>query len=145
MRNLKNNSYLLFFFFFLLAFSGNISAQQKKEINFNKGNYQEILAKAKANHKKIFVDAYATWCGPCKELQRTTFKDPKAANYFNKNFVNMSIDVEKGEGVKLTKKWGITGLPTLIILDENGKVIDSHVGYVDGNGLIEFAKETTGM
>ncbi|WP_449399027.1 hypothetical protein [Chryseobacterium wanjuense] len=63
MRNLKNNSTLLFFFFFLLAFSRNITAQQKQEINFNKGNYQEILAKAKANHKKIFVDAYATWCG----------------------------------------------------------------------------------
>ena len=57
----------------------------------------------------------------------------------------MSIDVEKGEGVKLAKKWGVTGLPTLIILDQNGKVIDSHVGYVDGNGLMEFAKETIGM
>ncbi|MDR3025030.1 thioredoxin domain-containing protein [Chryseobacterium sp.] len=148
MKNIKSSPDIRFFCFFLFSmFSGSIAAQQKQakqEINFSSGDYKNVLATAKASHRKIFVDAYATWCGPCKELQKTTFKDSKAAAYFNKNFINMSVDVEKGEGAKLAKKWGVSGLPTLLILDQNGKVIDSHTGYVDGSGLLEFAKETTG-
>lgn len=123
------------------------SAQEKPsgktEIIFSAKDFTQVLATAKAKHKKIFVDAYAKWCAPCKELQKTTFKDAKAAAYFNKNFINVSIDVEKGEGLELAKTWKIEGLPTLLILDENGNIIANHVGYVDGSGLLEFAKEVS--
>jgi Thiol:disulfide interchange protein len=134
----------LSFVFLFFTLPGHIKAQQKagkQEISFSSADYRHVLAAAKASRKKIFVDAYATWCAPCKELQKVTFKDAQAANYFNKNFINFSIDVEKGEGIELAKKWRISGLPTLLILEYNGNVIDSHVGYVDGNGLVEFAKE----
>jgi len=110
------------------------------EINFTAKTYTETVAEARKNHKKIFVDVYAVWCGPCKALQKTTFKDPKAAAYYNKNFLNISIDIEKGEGPALAKKWGVQGLPTLLILDEKGKVLAQHTGYVDGKGLLEFAR-----
>lgn len=148
MRNLKINSVNIFHYSFLLATmfcTLNATAQKaalvKTEINFSTEDFQRVLTIAKTSHKKIFVDAYATWCAPCKELQKTTFKDPKAAAYFNKHFVNISVNVEKDDGIKLAKAWRIEGLPTLLILDESGKIIASHVGYVDGNGLLEFAKE----
>ncbi|WP_298737993.1 thioredoxin fold domain-containing protein [uncultured Chitinophaga sp.] len=120
-------------------------AQQKsgQEIRFSTQSYKEVLAAAKASHKKVFVDAFATWCAPCKELKKSTFKDPAAAAYFNKHFVNFSIDVEKGEGVKLAETWQVEGLPTLLILDENGQVLANHTGFVDGKGLIRFAGEAT--
>jgi thiol:disulfide interchange protein len=150
MKNLKSGSFITLSCFLLFsALSGNLQGQQKQmtkqEINFSTGDYQHVLASAKASKKKIFIDAYATWCAPCKELQKVTFKDARAARYFNKNFVNMSIDIETGEGVKLAKKWGITGLPTLLILDQNGNLLDSHTGYVDGNGLLEFARDVVGQ
>lgn len=116
----------------------------KVEIIFSAKDFTNALAAAKAKHKKIFVDAYAEWCAPCKELQKITFKNPKAAAYFNKNFINFSIDVEKAEGIKLAKTWKIEGLPTLLVLDENGNIIANHTGYVDGGGLLEFAKEASG-
>jgi thiol:disulfide interchange protein len=131
-----------------IIWSGNANAQQKKsaktEINFSTKEYWQVLALAKTAHKKIFVDAYATWCGPCKQLQNTTFKDAKVAAYYNKNFINFKIDVEKGEGINLAQKWKIEGLPTLLFIDEKGKIIADHVGYVDGKGLLEFAKEVSG-
>lgn len=123
----------------------NAHAQQVSapEIKFSTKNYKQVLAAAKAGQKMVFVDAFATWCAPCKELRKTTFKDPKAAEYFNKNFISYSVDVEKGEGIDLAKKWQVEGLPTLLILDKNGKVLASHTGYVDGKGLIEFAGEVS--
>jgi thiol:disulfide interchange protein len=126
------------------AFQAN--AQQKataSEIKFTAKTYKQVLAAAKANHKKVFVDAFATWCAPCKELRKTTFKDAKAAAYFNKHFINYSIDVEKGEGIDLAKTWQVEGLPTLLIIDENGKVLANHTGFVDGNGLMQFAQEAS--
>ncbi|ACU64517.1 thioredoxin family protein [Chitinophaga pinensis] len=127
------------------AYSSRVLAQQKapQEIKFSSKAYKEVLATAKAAHKKVFIDAYATWCAPCKELRKHTFNDPKAAAYFNKNFVNFTIDVEKGEGIALAKTWQVDGLPTLLIVDEKGQVLANHVGFVDGDGLIQFAKEAT--
>ncbi len=128
-------------------YSLNASAQEKStshDIKFSQLAYKQVLAKAKVGHKKIFVDAFATWCAPCKELRKTTFRDAKAAAYFNKNFINFSIDVEKGDGPELAKTWQVEGLPTLLIVDVNGKVLANHTGYVDGNGLLQFAQEVTG-
>jgi thiol:disulfide interchange protein len=122
-------------------------AQQKdtaQEIKFSQQSYKQVLAKAKASHKQVFVDAYATWCAPCKELRKTTFRDAKAAAYFNKYFINISVDVEKGDGVQLAKTWQVEGLPTLLIVNENGKVLANHTGFVDGNGLMQFAQEAAG-
>jgi len=137
--------WLLAFFTTLLASVITFNAHAQKVsgpmIRFSTKNYKQILASAKASQKRIFVDAFATWCAPCTELRKTTFKDPKAAEYFNKNFISYSIDVEKGEGIDLAKKWQVDGLPTLLILDKNGKVLATHTGYVDGKGLLEFAGE----
>ncbi|MGN8057667.1 thioredoxin family protein [Pedobacter sp. 22163] len=148
---MKNQSFkirLLALLVMLLATLGavNSNAQQASgpEIKFSTKSYKQVLAAAKSGQKMIFIDAFATWCAPCKELRKTTFKDPRAAEYFNKNFVSYSVDVEKGEGIDLAKKWQVEGLPTLLILDKNGKVLASHTGYVDGKGLMEFAGEVSG-
>ena len=119
----------------------SVAQQKVQEIKFSTTSYKEVLAAAKASHKKVFVDAFATWCAPCKELQQRTFRDPEAAAYFNKHFINFSIDVEKGEGVELASTWQVDGLPALLIVDENGRVLANHTGFVDGKGLVEFAGE----
>jgi thiol:disulfide interchange protein len=130
----------------LLSFNVNAQSKSPSEhsIKFTSQNYQQALATAKAEHKQLFVDAFATWCAPCKALKLTTFRNAKTAAFFNAHFINFSIDVEKGEGIDLAKTWQIEGLPTLLIIDESGKVLANHTGYVDGKGLIEFSKEASG-
>ena len=148
MKHQLLRSALMVFYLVLITsvFSFRALAQQKngQEIQFSTTSYKEVLAAAKVSHKKVFVDAFATWCAPCKELQQRTFKDPEAAAYFNKHFINFSIDVEKNEGVELARTWQVDGLPALLILDENGRVLANHTGFVDGKGLIEFAGEAAG-
>ncbi|MBB5621877.1 thiol:disulfide interchange protein [Pedobacter cryoconitis] len=125
-------------------YASHALAQKKgkpQEIEFSQQSYKQVMATAKKTHKQVFIDAYAVWCSPCKELRKTTFKDAKTAAYFNKNFINFSVDVEKGDGVELAKTWQVEGLPTLLIIDENGKVLANHTGFVDGNGLMQFAQE----
>lgn len=110
-------------------------------IAFIENNWDAALQQAKTSKKLIFVDAYATWCGPCKLLKSTTFKDTAAAAYFNSHFINLSLDVEKGKGPELATQWKIQGLPTLLVLDANKKVVAQSVGYLGAGDLLEWAKQ----
>lgn len=114
---------------------------KSKPIKFIENSFSTALKKAKAEHKFIFVDAYATWCGPCKQLKNTTFKDSQTADFFNQNFVNLSIDMEKEEGKDLAAKWEVQEYPTLLILDYNGKLLFRSVGYLDAKQLSAFGKK----
>lgn len=112
---------------------------KKKGINFFKGSWQQALKQAKKENKFVFVDFYTTWCGPCKKLKRT-FKDPKVGDYFNKNFINVSIDAESEEGRKIAYKYGVTSYPTLIITDYKGKKRTRTTGFKKPYILINFGR-----
>jgi len=111
-----------------------------KGITFFKGTFKEALAKAKTENKPIFLDVYATWCGPCKQLKRKTFTDAEVGNYFNAHYINIAIDGETAEGEELVRKYQIQGYPTLLILDKNGKLLTQQVGFVEPHILVNFGK-----
>ena len=114
---------------------------QAQGINFETSGWQEILAKAKAEKKLVFLDAYASWCGPCKKLSNSTFPDPEVGAFFNQHFVNAKIDMEKGEGVELSEKFKVAAFPTLIFVDSNGVEVHRAMGYLSPEQLIEVGKK----
>ncbi|MFK7947866.1 MAG: thioredoxin family protein [Saprospiraceae bacterium] len=112
-------------FWILLLTLTQVTAQG---IEFFHGSYEEALEESKSQGKLIFVDAYAEWCGPCKRMSATVFKDDKVGEFYNQNFINMKIDMEKGEGPKLARKYGVRAYPTLFFLDEKGTVVAKVTG-----------------
>lgn len=72
-------------------------------INFQKGSWAEIKAKAKAENKFIFVDAYTTWCGPCKWLSKKVFPQKKVGDLFNKTMYPLSWIWKKERVLRLPK------------------------------------------
>lgn len=123
-----------------LFFVARCDAKNDDGIKFQEDNWKQVLSKAKSEHKLIFLDIYASWCGPCKMLKRQTFTDKTAADYFNTTFVNASFDGEKGDGPMLAEKYKISAYPSLFILDENGNVVKSTVGFIPASELINFGK-----
>ena len=128
---------------FLSVYSLTACAPQndKDGIQFFEGTLQEALSKAKAEQKPIFIDIYATWCGPCKMLKRKTFTDKEVGTYFNANYISLSLDGEKGDGAVLANKYRIPGYPTLIVLNKNGDLVNLETGYMDASGLLAFGKQ----
>ena len=61
----------------------NFKEDTKEGIQFHKGTWAEALALAKKDNKFIFLDVYASWCGPCKQLKKRTFSNDKVGTYFN--------------------------------------------------------------
>jgi thiol:disulfide interchange protein len=110
-------------------------------IDFMKGSWADALAKAKKEDKLIFLDAYASWCGPCKYMARTTFTEEKAGTFFNKNFVNYKMDMEKHpDGPRLSKKYGLEAYPTLYFIDKNEKMVHMSVGALNVKELLAEAQ-----
>lgn len=117
---------------FLSLVSRMMNAQEKpviSEMQFFTGTFQEALVKAKEENKLVFVDAYATWCGPCKMMKSQTFSDKKVIEFYNKNFISIAMDMEKGEGLKYAAPWGITHYPTLLYFKPSGELIQNAVGF----------------
>ncbi|MEX8545988.1 MAG: thioredoxin family protein [Mucilaginibacter sp.] len=111
------------------------------KIVFVENDWNAAVKKASAQKKWIFVDCYATWCGPCKMLKIRTFTNKKVADFFNKNFINVSIDMEAGQGPMLAQQWKIQAYPTLIIFDENAKPVLGTMGFMAPDDLMRFAAE----
>jgi thiol-disulfide isomerase/thioredoxin len=87
----------------------------------------QALAKAAEQHKLILVDFYTTWCGPCKRLDSTTWKDEKVIALLNQNAISLKIDAEKE--VALAKQYAVDSYPTILVLKSDGTVFDRLVGY----------------
>ncbi len=118
-----------FLFSLCLLSSLNIAWSQNRSIEFEStGTFSEILAKAKAENKLVFIDAYTTWCGPCKWMSKNIFTNDTIADYFNSNFVNAKIDMEKGEGIEIAKKYDVRCYPNLLFVDGDGNLVHRTAG-----------------
>lgn len=124
---------------FILTFSILIFSQEG--INFQTTTFKEILAKAKAEKKIVFIDAYASWCGPCKLMEKNIFPLPAVAAYYNANFINARFDMEKGEGPGIASKYGIRSYPSYLFLNGDGEVVMKNLGYMGEEDFIAIAKE----
>jgi len=114
---------------------------QEGGIQFQKdAKWNDLLAKAKAENKLIFMDAYAVWCGPCKMMDSKVFSQAEAGTFFNANFVNAKFDMEKGEGLELAKTYEVRAYPTLLFIDGDGKIAHRILGYHELEEFMQLSK-----
>lgn len=113
------------------------------QIDFREGGFAKALEAAKAENKLVFMDCYTSWCGPCKLMASKEFVQEKAGEYFNPRFVSVKIDMEKGEGVELGKRYDVNAYPTLLVLNAEGELLSRHAGYLHVDELIAFAENAT--
>lgn len=133
---MKNN--LIVISLILIA---SICFAQNRHINFEKTTFSEIKAKAKNENKLIFIDAYTVWCGPCKWLAKNVFTNDTVADYFNSKFINVQIDMEKGEGIDIAKLYNVTCYPNLLFIDGDGNLIHRGAGAMNVKKFMQFAED----
>ncbi|QJW91162.1 DUF255 domain-containing protein [Spirosoma taeanense] len=109
-------------------------------IQFTDAAWKDILKKAKAEKKVIFLDAYASWCGPCKLLQKNVFTKKAVGDLYNSKFINVKMDMEKGEGPALSQVYPLEAYPTLLFIDGNGRVLKKVIGLQTPENLIAIGK-----
>ncbi|MBE7173208.1 MAG: thioredoxin fold domain-containing protein [Williamsia sp.] len=102
--------------------------------------WKEIQAKAKAENKYIFMDAFTTWCGPCKAMAANIFPMEEVGNFFNKNFINVKVQLDTtkadndevkswyADAGSIMKDYKVNVFPTYLFFDPNGKLVHRAIG-----------------
>jgi thiol-disulfide isomerase/thioredoxin len=132
---------ILTFSLLFLIFQISFINAQINSIDFFKGSIEEVLELGKSPNKYVFIDCFTEWCGPCKDMDKNVFKNDSVANFYNKNFINYKLDIEKGEGPSIKKKYGIGFYPTFLFLKNNGDVIHRSIGARTSVQFIKLGKD----
>lgn len=139
---------LLFFLLPLFSFSQETGIQFEHSKNRN-----QIKAKAKAENKYIFVDAFTTWCGPCKWMAANIFPQQQVGEFFNKNFVNLKLQMDQtdiddeyvkswyAEAIRFQKEYSVVAFPTFLIFNPDGELVHRIIGGSEADGFIAKAKD----
>ena len=139
----------LFILFLSLPF---VCLAQEKGIHFEHGNsWEEVLAKAKAENKYIFMDCFTTWCGPCRYMTNTVFPQEKVGDYFNANFINVKVQLDTtASDNEEIKKWyadandikvdyKIQAFPTFLFFAPDGRLVHRMTGGGEAEQFIQRA------
>lgn len=128
----------------LLLFSSiSLFAQESNTIQFTNGNFNEALKSAAKEGKLVFVDCYTSWCAPCKWMDKNVFVNDTVHQYFNKQFINFKVDMEKGEGVSLRERYKVTSFPTYLFLDAKGNQVHRTGSRMSVQEFITEARRAT--
>lgn len=97
-----------------------------------------VVDKAKLEGKLVFIDIYTDWCLPCQIMNEEVFTDENLGEYFNTNFISYKVNAEKGHGPDIATIYNVQGYPTLLFVDERGRVLEQ-------KGGLAFHSELKGM
>lgn len=117
----------------LSAFAGGIRFLENKK-------WKDVLALARSQHKPVFLDAYASWCGPCRYMKESVFTQAMVGDWYNARFINVKMDMEEGEGPGLAQALGIEAYPTFFFLNEKGEVVHKSVGALSAVAFVELGR-----
>lgn len=128
-------------FLFLLCLSLGLSAQEAATgMQFSEKTFDELLAQAKEEDKLIFIDAYTTWCGPCKMMSAKVFPAERVGSVYNERFINAKFDMEKGEGLTLARKYRVRAYPTYLFVNGEGELMHKGLGYIPQDEFIALGQ-----
>ena len=148
---MKKIAFLLFALFAVLSFS------QVKWMTL-----EQAIAAQQEKPKKIFIDFYANWCGPCKIMDKNTYGHQEIANFLNENYYAVKFDAEGKENVSVfgrifsnpefssgkkrnsmhdfTKFMNVNSVPSIVFLDEQSMPITNINGFLTAKELDPYLR-----
>ncbi|NLR57228.1 thioredoxin family protein [Chitinophaga polysaccharea] len=126
----------------ILSIGIAVSAQEKeKGIVFRDDAFATVLKESARTGKLVFIDCYTSWCAPCKWMEKNVFVNDTAAVYYNAKFINYKIDMEKGEGPELRKRYGVQVFPTYLFINAKGELVHKATSRMEALAFVEEGKK----
>jgi thioredoxin-related protein len=139
MSPFKTGILILWLFFFPFALSAQVKFIEVTTLE----EMESARKQASDQMRMLFVDVYATWCGPCKMMDQQVYTDPAVAEFMNEHFVNVRLDGECDYGREYVAEQKLEGYPTMYIFNDDGERISKIVGFTPAEELL-LSLENTG-
>lgn len=128
--------------------------ERGKGIQFTEGlSWEQIKAKAKKENKFIFVDCYATWCGPCKVMDKDVYPLNMVGDAMNRRFISVKVQMDSTKSdpahIKLMyptarlleKAYEVSALPTYLFFSPEGIAVHKAIGQQSGSGFVKLVSK----
>ncbi len=94
------------------------------------------LSEARSSHKRVLVDFSASWCPPCIAMKHEVWPDTEVVRAVGSSYVALAVDADHDNG--LSARYQVEGIPAILILDADGRVIKRNDGYLPKAGMLSF-------
>jgi thioredoxin-related protein len=138
---------IIFVSFCLIIFNFSFSQGIRFE---ESASWDQIIKEAANKNKYIFLDVFATWCEPCRMMDKNVYSDVRSGYQVNPNFISVKVQFDSHPSIgnkealawyndsrQIISKYNIQTLPTLIVLNPDGKIVLKSTGY---QSLPDFLK-----
>lgn len=138
----------------ILCFPFYLQAQQKKGIVFEETKgWEQIKNIAKSQEKYIFVDCYATWCAPCKKMDKEVYTNDSLGLFFNNKFISVKVQMDRSpkddkriqnwytDARRIEETYNVAAYPSFLFFSPEGKLVFKDIGFHDVSGMILLAQK----
>ncbi len=110
-------------------------------VNFLNASLSEVRQMASREGKPYFVHFTASWCMPCQWMEKNTYADPALSRYANANYFPVKIDIDNEEGRRYKAQYSITALPSILVFDERGVLLDRFEESLEAPALLNILQK----
>ena len=105
-------------------------------IHFQDLSLKKAMKLAAEQDKLVFIDAYTTWCMPCKMMDKEAFRDPKVGAFMNEHFVSLKFDMESAKGQALPHSGYVRSYPAYLFINPSGDLVYQSGGYMPADAFL---------
>jgi thiol:disulfide interchange protein len=103
-------------------------------------DFDGALAEARSANRLVIADFSADWCPPCQAMKHDVWPHPKVASAISAGYIPVLVDADRD--TVLADRYQVSSIPTILLLDADGRVVKRHNGFLPRSGMLRFLNAT---